>query len=578
MTKGTRSPARAEYDPADLKRLRISPEVGWYLASRGIPLPKHPPAVKTPEPGELLKSARFDAARVDKVIDAFSRLRHTQGKWAGQPLRPDPWQVAYVIAPVFGWVRRNRAGRWVRVIRSLYVDVPRKNGKSTLCGGIAIYLTCADGESGAQVLAGATTKDQAGFVFAPVKLLAQKSPALRPHVRAMQNKIVHPASGSYFQVISNVADAQHGANIHGAVVDELHVHKTADLVEAIDTGTGSRDQPLIAYITTADSGKQGTIYARKRERIEKLARRVFRHPATYGVVFAADKADDPFSPETWAKANPGLGVSPTIEFLESQAAEARQSPVQLAAFQRLHLGIRTKQETKFLQLSEWDRNASTVDEQLLRGRMCAGGLDLASTTDLCALAWDFPDGVGGHDVVWRHWLPEGAFDDLVDRTAGQARVWRSEGWLTVTSGDVVDYDFIREQVNRDRERFAVAEVAYDPWNATQVVTDLTNDGVTMTPLRQGFASLSGPTKELQRLLKEGTARRPRYRHGGNPLVRWQVDNLAVAMDAAGNVKPDKAVAADKIDGLAAGVNALWAAVKVKPPKRSAYEDRGLEVV
>lgn len=575
------SPTRSTRQPSkdDLARLKLTPEVAWYLTSRGIPLPTTAPAVKTPEPGEVLRTARFDAARVDKVLRAFSALRHTKGKWAGRPLRPDPWQVAYFIAPVFGWVRKNDDGEWVRVIRDAYLDVPRRNGKSTISGGVAMYLTAADGEPGAEVVAAATTTRQAGFVFQPVKQLALKAPALRDHVKPLQSRIVHPATGSYFEVISSAADAQHGQNLHGAIIDELHLHRTADLVEALETGTGSRRQPLVVKITTADDGRPGTIYARNRDRIEQLAARIIKIPEVYGVVFAAPKGADPFLEETWRAANPGFGVSPTREYLSAEAAKAKQSPADLAKFLRLHLGVRTKQETRYIDLAVWDRNASIVDEAALAGRAAYGGLDLANTSDLCALAWDFPDDDGGHDVLWRYWVPERAFRQMDRRLAGQAEVWRSSGLLTVTPGDVTDYDYIHEQINRDRELFDVREIGYDPWNASQLVNNLLADEAPMVSMRQGFATLSPPTKALLHLLLEGNEEAPRYRHGGNPVTRWMVDNLAVAMDPAGNVKPNKARAADKIDGVAAAIMALDRAINRAPARRrSAYESTGLEVV
>lgn len=551
----TRSPASPRSAPrlpdrSELERLKLSPEVAHYLLSRGIPLPTCPPLVKTPEPGELLPSARFDPERVDRVLTAFSLLRHTQGEWAGRPLKPDPWQVAYIIAPVFGWVRKNSRGMWMRVIRELYVDVPRKNGKSTLCGGLAIYLTCADGEPGAQVLSAATTKRQAGFVFSPVKQLAEHSPALKPHVTPYATKIIHKATGSYFEVVSSIADAQHGANVHGAVVDELHVHKSAELVEAIESGTGSRRQPLVAFITTADDGRPDTIYERKRKRVEQLARRVFRHPSTYGVVFAAAKDVDPFSEVAWRDANPGYGISPTKEYLETAAAEARQSPANLSKFLRLHLGIRTKQQTRYVPLDAWDASAGVVDEATLAGRKAYGGLDLASVEDVTALAWEFPGEGGSVDAVWRFWLPEERLEDVSRRTAGEAQVWLRDGHLRLTPGNVIDLDFIREQVLADAERFSVQTIGYDRWGASPLVTKLEEEGLTCVPRGQGFASASAPLKDLLRL----TLIR-QLRHGGNPVMRWMTDNLTVRMDPSGNVKPDKAVASDKIDGWSALVTA-----------------------
>jgi len=571
-------PPLAFLDDAELQRLKLSPEVAWYLLDRGMPLPDCPPLVRTPEPRDA-SGAVFDPERVDKVLKAFGLLRHTQGQWAGQPLKPDPWQVAYILAPVFGWVHFDEdAGGYVRIIRTLYVDVPRKNGKSTLCGGIAIYMTCGDGEPGAQVVAAATSERQAGFVFQPVKQLAEKAPALKGHVQALKKKIIHKRSGSYFEVVSSVADAQHGANLHSGIVDELHVHKSPELVETIETGTGSRRQPLIAMITTADAGGQNTIYARKREYCEQLARGALTDPTFYGVVWAAEKDDDPHVEATWRKANPGYGISPTRAYLAKASNEAKQSPADLAKYLRLHLGLRTKQETKYIELPAWDVNAGLVNEQKLIGRECYGGLDLASVSDLTALCWLFPAEDGTYDALWRLWTPEDNLRALDKRTAGAATVWARQGWLTTTPGNVTDYDWIKEQLRRDAEKFTVRDVAYDRWNSSQMVNDLVGEGLPMSPIGQGFASLSAPTKELLRLVLQGTVERPVLRHGGNPVLRWMVDNLAVAQDTAGNVKPDKARGADKIDGVSALVNALERTLRTEQAGPSVYEERGFLVL
>ncbi|MGQ4514229.1 terminase TerL endonuclease subunit [Streptomyces sp. DW26H14] len=549
-------------DAAELERLKLSPEVAWYLRERGIPLPDCPPMVKTPEPRDV-PGARFDPERVDKVIKSFSLLRHTQGQWAGQPLRPDPWQVAWIIAPVFGWVRwDDDADMYVRIITDLYVDVPRKNGKSTLSGGLAIYLTCADGEPGAQVIAAATTKAQAGYVFTPIKHLAERAPALKGHVKPYKGKIVHPRSGSYFEVISSVADAQHGANLHGAVIDELHVHKDPEMVEVIETGTGSRRQPLIVIITTADAGRPETIYNRKRTRVEQLARGVLTDPSVYGVVWAVPKDADAFIEATWRAANPGFGISPTRSYLERKAREAQQSPADLAKFQRLHLGIRTKQVTKFLTLEMWRANAALVDEERLRGREAYGGLDLASVSDLNALAWLFPDDTdGSYDLLVRFWTPEDNLKALDKRTAGAASRWAREGWLRTTPGNVSDYDAIGDQIRRDLDAFDVEALGYDRWNSTQLTNDLTADAAPMVKVGQGFATMSPALKAVQRQLLLGVKAlerggRPMLRHDGNPVMTWMIDNLAVSRNPAGDVKPDKATSAEKIDGVSALCTAI----------------------
>ncbi|MCY4726709.1 terminase large subunit [Nocardioides sp. STR2] len=569
--------------PDPIKDLKLSPEVHAYMVDRGIPLPDCPPHTKTPEPRDV-PGAAFDFERVDKVLAAFKALTHVSGRWAGQPLTPDPWQVAYILAPTFGWVRwDDEADAYVRIIRDLYVDVPRKNGKSTISSGIALYMACADGEQGAQVVTAATGKEQAKFVFSPIKTLAEKAPALKGRVKAYAEKVIHLRSASTIIPVSSVADAQHGANIHCSVVDELHVHKNPDLVETIETGRGSRTQPLSVIITTADSGKPGTIYDRKRRYVDSLAAGTIRDEHVYGVVWAANKDDDPFAVETQKKANPGYGISPSAAYLAAEAKKAKNDPSALAAYQRLHLGIRTKQAARFVNLDTWRANAGDdnawLDTDALRNRRAYGGLDLASTSDLTALCWLLPRDDDGFDALWRMWVPEAALDDLNTRTAGEAMVWLGRGWLRTTPGNVTDYAYVRASMNEDADLLDVQTVAFDRWNASQLTIDLTDDGFEMVKLGQGFASMSAPLKEVKRLLLTGQASGvPMIRHGGNDVMTWMTDNLAVAYDAAGNVKPDKASAADKIDGWSALVNAMSEAMAGNAPKTSAYDDGGLRVV
>lgn len=569
MTKTTRSPgARTPKPklppPEELERLKLSPEVAFYLISRGIPLPQpwQVPLWKTPEPGQLGDEYRFDPHRVDRVLKAFSRLRHTQGRWAGKPLRPDPWQVAYFFAPVFGWLRfDDEAQAWVRVIRTAMKDVPRKNGKTTTAGGVAVYLTGADGEQGAQVLAVAASKDQAGYCFAPIKALVEKSPRLKSAFKPFAKKIIHPASGSYFAVASSVGDLLHGANVHGAVIDELHVHKTRDTVDAVETGTGARSQPLVVIITTPDDGKPGTIYAEKRLYLEQLARHVFTDPSFYGVVFAAAESEadlyarglDVFGEQAWKLANPGYGISPTRAFLEAEARKAEKTPAGLSRYLRLHLGIRTKQVTRYIRLQDWDNaSAGYVDEELLWGRECHAGLDMGSTSDLTALCLLFPDRPQDRYIaLWRFWLPEAKLPELNRRTAGNADAWVRQRWLFTTPGNVFDPSVVIAQLEHDRDNFRIVTAGYDRWGANDVSRKCSEDGLTMVGVGQGFASLSAPTKEILRLTLGG-----RLEHGGNPVMRWMIDNLAVAIDPAENVKPDKARAADKIDGFSALATAM----------------------
>jgi phage terminase large subunit-like protein len=502
-------------------------------------------------------------------------LRHTQGKWAGRPLEPDAWQVAYVIAPIFGWVAPDEHGSMCRVIRNAYIDVPRKAGKTTLSSGLALYLAFADREPGAQVLAVAGSKDQARRCFDPAAAITKNSPHLRAGgVTALRSRISRSSDGSFFEVAASIGDLLHGASPSGAVVDELHVHKSPDVLDAVESGTGARDQPLVVIITTPDDGKPNSVYAAKRGYIDRLAAGTVKNPRQYGVVFAASEDDDPFVEATWRRANPGYGVSPTRAFLEDEARKAADSPVNLARFQRLHLGIRTKQTTRYLELGEWDRNAGLVRSERLARRTAYGGLDLGSTSDLTSLCWLFPSAEEGFDGLWRFWAPQDSLPELDKRTANNASAWVKAGWLRLTAGNVTDYEVVRAQIVADLDAFEVKELAFDPWNATDLTNRLTERGAPMVEVRQGYASMSPPLKEIKRLLKAGTAQAPLLRHSGNPVMRWMVDNLAVAMDPAGNVKPDKARSADKIDGVSALNTAMARAMHHKPPRRSAYEDDG----
>lgn len=429
---------------------------------------------------------------------------------------------------------------------------------TTLAAAVAIYMTTADSEPGAQVIVGATTKDQAGYCFRPIAQLAVQSPVLSKHVQLYRSaqKIIHEASGSYFQAISSVAEAQHGANLHCAVIDEVHLHKTSDLVEALETGTASRRQPLVWMITTADEGRPGSIYSRRRKRIEQLSDGVIHDPSQYGVIWAAARSerelDDPFSADTQRRANPGYGTSPTARYLADAARKAQDSPADYANYLRLHLGIRTKQTTRYITLSDWDDCDGEVNEEDLIGQECYGGLDLASVSDITAFCLTFPDYANDrYSALWRLWIPERALDDLDKRTAGEARVWVDQGWLTVTEGDIVDYRVIISQIKDDSRKFRLHGVAHDRWGAPGIIRELNEDTIETVAVYQGYSGMSGSMNEMLRLVRSR-----RYSHGGNPVARWSVDNLMVDIDAAGAVRPNKGAAMDKIDPFVAAVMSL----------------------
>jgi phage terminase large subunit-like protein len=486
------------------------------------------------------------------VLRFFSHLRHVKGRWAGRALELDPWQVWYLIRPVFGWKHPDGT----RIIRTAWWEFPRKNGKSTISSGIGLYLTCADREPGAEVYAAAIDKVQARAVFDPAAAMVRGAPALRRRLVPYRDAIAFRATNSKFEVLSADALQKHGLNVHGVVVDEVHVHKTRDLIDTLESGTGSRDQPLVVFITTADAGEPDTIYNEKRNYAEQVATGVVDDPSFYAVIYAARKGDDPFSERTWEKANPGIDVTVKRDYLRKEAARAQATPAWLNSFLRLHLGIRTKQVSKWVPLLAWDRSAGMVDEAELRGRACYGGLDLASTTDVAALCWAFPFDDGLYRAIWRMWIPSERIADLDQRTAGQASVWVREGWLRTTPGSVIDYSAIRAQIEEDASSFEVREISFDPWQAHQIAQELADDGLEMVEHRQSMQHMSAPTKELERLVLAH-----KLAHGGNPVARWMFDNVAVKVDENGNVKPDRRHSGDKIDGIVALVMAIGAATR-----------------
>lgn len=540
-----------------LADLKISPEVAWYLNDRGYPLPTCPPKFKTPEPRKV---GQFDPERVDRVIGALERMQHTQGEWAGRPLRPDPWQVAYIIAPVYGWVWKNDRGNWVRVARTEYAELPRKNGKTTVAGGQALYLTGADGEAGAQVLAAAAGKDQASFCFTPVKALADGSPALKAHFRTLQGKVLHPKSNSYFMVVSSIADLLHGANVHGAVIDELHIHKSRDLVDAIETGTGAREQPLIIFITTADEATEGSIYDEKHNYTRKVAERIVEDPTHYGVIWAAEDTDDPFDEKTWRKANPGLGVSPSVSYLRKEASKARTTPSYFPTFCRLHLNRRMRDTSRAIDLKQWDDCAGIVDLARLKGQPAWGGFDLSAVSDFTSwwLGVLSPSEGIELEMLWRYFVPQDRVGDLERQLQVPIARWIDEGWITATEGNVIDYAAVREVALADCRTVNIRRLSYDRMFAGQMVQEIDAElrGVEVVPVAQTYLGQSPSLKELWRLLgrtDSGTTE-GRMRHGGDPVTRWMASVVETMSDGQDNyrlVKPNRMKSQARIDGIAA---------------------------
>jgi phage terminase large subunit-like protein len=522
--------------------------------------------------------AYFDVGEVDRFLRFCHKLRHIKGRqFARRPFDPDLWQVVYVIAPLFGWRRADGT----RLYRMLYLEVPRKNGKSTLCAAIALFLLTADGEPGAEVISAARDKAQARAVFGVASKMATAAPALRRrlHIADRLGRITYTRTASEYRVISSDKGglSKHGMNLHAAVIDELHVIADRELITTIETGTGSRVQPVIAYITTAGVPSESPVWADKRDLVVKVAEGTVTDTELLGVIYAADpnvvETGAWRKPETWKQANPGYGISVGSEYLATAAARAEISPADLNGFLRLHLNVPTESIAGWIPVPIWDRSASIVDEADLLGEPCYGGLDLASSLDLCALIWAFPDDEGAVDVLCRFWTPRDTLRARAHRDRAAYELWEREGFLTATTGETIDYDAIELAVAEDLDRFDVQSIDYDPWGSKQLETHLRDAGAPIIQCRQGYASLSPPMKETGSLIYDRL-----LRHGGNPVLRFCIGNTKAVSDPAGNLKPDRKSSMGRIDGTVGLVMAIGGWLRSTSGGRSVYEDRSVEVV
>ncbi|BAU83137.1 terminase [Streptomyces laurentii] len=513
--------------------------------------------------------AYFDVSAARRAVDAIQTFKHTKGRWGNSRLKLSPWQIVWVIAPIFGWLAHDpELGRSVRVIRSAWIEVPRKNGKSTLSSGIGLVLLLADREIGAEVYAAAGSLPQAERVFDDAKRMALTSRAVRGRVEVLQGLIRVPRTGGVFRALSKIAETAHGLNVSGAIVDEVHVHKRRDLIDAIETGTGARDQPLVIYITTADEGTEGSIYDEKHTYTRRCADNVVSDPGHYGVIWAAEESDDPFAESTWRKANPGLGASPSLAYMRREANKARSTPSYFATFCRLSLNRRMRAASRWLPLSLWDENDGTVNDKAFRYRRAWGGVDLSAVSDLSAWVLAVESRVPGVELelVARFWLPEERADELEQQLQVPIRQWAREGLITLTEGDAIDYGAIEKQIVADCRRLDVQRISYDRMFAGQLVQriEAKTRGVDVVPVAQTYLGMSPGCKELERLLREG-----RIRHGGNPVLRWNASVVEVYRDGNDNmrpVKPDRGKSSARIDGIAAAVMALDGYVR-RPLKR-----------
>lgn len=493
-------------------------------------------------------------------------LKHIEGAMAGQPFLLEDWQKA-IIGNLFGWKRKDRKGRIVRRYREAMIYVPRKNGKTPLAAGICNYVLFCDGERGAQIYSAAAEREQAALLYRHAKGMVEQEAELLSRAKIYggaghRSIVLRDDEASVYKVLSADADTKHGGNSHLVIVDELHAQPNRDLVDVLQTSMASenRKQPLLVHITTADFDRE-SICNEKHDYACKVRDGVINDPSFLPVIYEALPDEDWTDPEVWQKANPNLGVSVSLDYLDRECMRAQETPTYENTFKRLHLNMKTQNDVLWIALAAWDLCAGLNDgespiqwrdrmEKELAGSECFGGLDLATTTDIAALVLAFRR--DGETILLPYfWVPVNGARQRSQRDRVPYETWISQGLIEATDGDVIDYDVIRAHINELQTQFNIKELAIDRWNATQICTQLAADSFEVFMHGQGYAGMSAPSKEFERVILEKT-----LRHGGNPVLRWMASNVAAEIDASGNIKPSKKKSTERIDGIVAGVMAV----------------------
>jgi phage terminase large subunit-like protein len=508
----------------------------------------------------------FDEAAANKAVGFVENmLTHTQGEWAGSPLLLEDWQKNDIFYPIFGWKRANG----LRKYKTVYIEIPRKNGKSTLCAAIALILLVADREGGAQVYSAASDREQSGLVFEMAKSMINNSEELQSILKPFRNSIHFAKYNSFYKAISADAHTKHGYNSHGVIYDELHTAKTRDLIDVLETSTGARRQPLVVMITTAGFDRQSICWE-KHEYAIKVKEGIIKDETFLPIIYAADANDDIFSEETWKKANPNYGISIYKEYMEEQANKARTIPSYENTFRRLHLNQWTQSETRWINDGDWmlcDKGAMEMPAK----SECYGSLDLATTRDICCYLRMYP--VDGDKFLIKpmFFIPELTAKERSKKDGVDYDVWVRQGFIIETPGNTVDYDYIEKCILESQEKDNLIGVAFDAWSASQLVSRLIDKGVNMEAWRQGFASMSAPTKEVERITML-----EKFNHEGNPVLRWMCSNVMIVSDAAGNIKIDKDKSVEKVDGMVALAMAMGYYMHIHAtgePGKSIYDNK-----
>ena len=512
-------------------------------------------------PYETREKCYFCPETAGKVIEwSEKHFRHWRGELGGQPIRLEEWQRA-ILATVFGWKRPDGRRRY----KVAWVEVPRGNGKSTLCAVIVGVLLFLDNEPGAEIFSAAGSRDQAREVFNPFNYNCLSSPYFSRKTKSYVNSVVHidPKTGAplgSYKSISADADTQHGGAPHGVIFDEVHVQKNRNLWDVLETGAAKRRNALIVGITTAGPYDPNSLYHELHTHAERVRD---GHPANsfLPVIYAASPDDDWRSPETWRKANPNLNISISEEEVARMCQRAVDTPGFENTFKRLHLNIVTQTEQKWLDMDSWQacgpkeprEQKAWLDRTLSKARgPCVAGLDIGSTSDTTALVLAFVRPSGKVVLLPFFWIPEARVAKRERRDRVPYRDWARDGYVTITEGNETDYDTVERDIDRLGVRYGIEKIAADRlFQGAQLTQRLGKRGYEIVDFGQGFTSMSAPTLTLEQLVNAG-----RIQHGGNPVLRWMAANCSVQTDDAGNMKPSRKKSTEKIDGIVASVMAL----------------------
>lgn len=487
-------------------------------------------------------------SHASRKVRLINNLTHTKGPFAGQPFQLRHWQEKDIIRPLF---KTGPDGR--RVYRTCLLMMPRKNGKSELAAALAIDGMMFDKEAGAEVYSAAADRDQAALVFNVAAQMIRNDPELYQQCEIVdsQKRIIHRKSGSFYRAITAEAHSKHGFNASRVIYDELHAAPSRDLWDVLTSSTGARDQPLVIAISTAGYDRHSILWELYTH-AKKVKENPELDPTFLAILYEAAEGEDWTDVEVWRKANPALGDFRSLEEMQIACARAKEIPAQENTFRRLYLNQWTEQITRWVSLDAWDSCKGPIDWDSYRGRKCYIGMDLSSTIDMTALVAVFPEPGGGFAVLPYYFIPADRIRERSHRDRVPYDEWARRNIIHTTPGNSVDYEAIRAVLNQWAQRFQIRAIAFDPWNAVDLVTRLREqDGLNCVQLSQGFAALSAPTKSLERAI---LARE--LHHDGHPVLRWNIGNIATESDANGNIKISKKVSTEKIDGAAALIMAV----------------------